>query len=155
MWKCVRVKYAPCYVRKGPVLTQKHTRATRKRQHRERIQCLVLQLIGKQRHLTKLECYRLFGMPLKFFVFPSGAGMQMFVGFPTLEHATYICPCEKHGSQCCHAVCETFPRKDDRLRTSKKVSCKHWGFRHTHTHTHTHTHIHVTLKVGNSVLSFH
>jgi len=112
LWKCVRVKYAPCYVRKGPVLTQKYTRARRKRQHRERIQCLVLQLILKQRHVTKLECYHLFEMSLKFFVFPSGAGMQMFVGFPTLEHATYICPCEKHGSQCCHAVCETFPRKD-------------------------------------------
>ena len=37
----------------------------------------------------------------------------MFVGFPTLEHATYSCPCEKHGSQCCHAVRETFPRKDE------------------------------------------
>jgi len=37
----------------------------------------------------------------------------MFVGFPTLEHATYSCPSEKHGSQWCHAVCETFPRKDE------------------------------------------
>ena len=25
LWKCIRVKYAPCYVRKGPQLTQKHT----------------------------------------------------------------------------------------------------------------------------------
>jgi len=32
-----------------------------------------------------------------------------------------------------------FPERTNRLRTSKKVSCKHWGFRHTHTHTHTHT----------------
>ena len=37
----------------------------------------------------------------------------MFVGFPPLEHAAYSCPCEKHGSQCCHAVRETFPRKDE------------------------------------------
>jgi hypothetical protein len=27
----------------------------------------------------------------------------MFVRFPTLEDATYSCPCQKHGSQCCHA----------------------------------------------------
>jgi len=96
LWKCIRVKYAPCYVRKGPQLTQKHTHARRRRQHREWI-CLLRQLIGKQRHVTKLECYHLFEMSLKFFVFPSGAGMWMFVGFPTLQHATYICPCEKHG----------------------------------------------------------
>jgi hypothetical protein len=41
LWKCIRVKYAPCYVRKSPQLTQKHTRARRGRQHREWIQCLV------------------------------------------------------------------------------------------------------------------
>jgi len=74
LWKCVRVKYAPCDVQKGPVLTQKHTRARRRRQHREWIQCLV-KVIGKQRYVTKLECYCLFEMSLKFFVFPSGAGM--------------------------------------------------------------------------------
>jgi hypothetical protein len=39
----------------------------------------------------------------------------MYVGFPTLEHATYSCPCEKHGSQCCHAVYETFPRKEEKV----------------------------------------
>jgi len=75
LWKCIRVKYAPCYVQKDPQLTQKHTRARRKRQHCEWIQCLLRQLIGKQRHVTKLECYRLFEMSLKFFVFLSGAGM--------------------------------------------------------------------------------
>ena len=32
----------------------------------------------------------------------------MFVVFPTVEHATYSCPCEKHGSQCCHAVHKTY-----------------------------------------------
>jgi len=37
----------------------------------------------------------------------------MFLGFPTFEHATYICPCEKHGSQCCLAVHKTLPRKDE------------------------------------------
>jgi hypothetical protein len=102
--KCVRVKYAPCYVWESPVLTQKHTRARRRRQHREWIPCLVLQLIGKQRHVTKLECYRLFGMSLKFFPPPpppSGSRIEMCVGFPTLEHATYSCPCQKQGSQCC------------------------------------------------------
>jgi len=101
----------------------------------------------------------------------------MFVGFPTLEHATYSCPCEKHGSQCCHAFRETSPRREEtgcegrrmyhtntgasdtdkhvtlrvgstvlsclsqnisqegrnRLRRSKNVSYKHWGFRHRHT----------------------
>jgi len=35
LWKCIGVKYAPCYVRKGPQLTQKHTHARGKRQHRE------------------------------------------------------------------------------------------------------------------------
>jgi hypothetical protein len=38
----------------------------------------------------------------------------MCVGFPTLEHATYSCPCQKHGSQCCHAVRETSPRKGEK-----------------------------------------
>jgi len=73
LWKCIRVKYAPCYVRKGPQLTQKHTRVRRRRRHRELIQCLLRKLTG--RHVTKLECYRLFEMSLKFFIFPSGAGM--------------------------------------------------------------------------------
>jgi hypothetical protein len=111
--ECIGVKYAPCYVRKGPQLTQKHTRARRRRQHCELIKCFVRQLIGKQRHVTKLECYYPFEISLKFFVFPSGAGMYMFVGFPNLEHATYSCQCEKHGSKCCHTVRETFPRKDE------------------------------------------
>jgi hypothetical protein len=75
LWKCIGVKYAPCYIRKGPQLTQKHTRAIRRRQHRERIKCLVRQLIEKQRHVMKLECYSLFETSLKFFVFPSGARM--------------------------------------------------------------------------------
>ena len=44
----------------------------------------------------------------------------MFVGFPTLEHATYSCPCEKHGSQCCHTVGETFPRKDETGRGGRR-----------------------------------
>jgi len=136
-WKCVRVKYAPFYVRKGQVLTQKHTCA-RRRQHCERI----LQLVRKQRHVTKLECYRLFGMSLKFFVFLSGVGMQMFVGRPTLEHASYSCPCEKHGSQCCHAVRETFPRKVE-------TGCE--GRRRFHGASHTDTH--VTLRVGSAVSS--
>jgi len=74
LWKSIRVTYARCYVRKGPVLMQKHTRARTRRQHCEWIH-LLRQLIGKQRHVTKLECYRLFEMLLKFFVFPSGAGM--------------------------------------------------------------------------------
>jgi len=32
-----------------------------------------------------------------FLVFPPGARMWRFVGCPTLEHITYICPCGKHG----------------------------------------------------------
>jgi len=40
----------------------------------------------------------------------------MFVGFLTLEHAT----CEKHGSQCCRAVRETFPRKDETGREGRR-----------------------------------
>ena len=47
----------------------------KRRQHCEWIKCVVRHLIGKQRHVTKLECYHLFEMSLKFFVFPSGAGM--------------------------------------------------------------------------------
>jgi hypothetical protein len=87
----------------------------------------------------------------------------MFVVFPTLEHATYSCPCEKHGSQCCHTVCETFPRKYEtgfegqrRFHVNTEASDTHT---HTHTHTHIHintskrTHIHVTLRVGSIVSS--
>jgi hypothetical protein len=59
-WKCIRVTHAPCYVRKGPVLPQKRTRARRRRQYREWTQCLVRQLIGKQRHVTKLVHHLLF-----------------------------------------------------------------------------------------------
>jgi len=143
LWKCIRVKYAPCYIWKGPQLTQNHTHA-RRRQHRELIQCLLRELRGKQRHVTKLECYRLFEMSLKFFVFPSGAGMQMFVGFPTFEHATYICPCEKHGSQCCLAVHKTFPRRDE----------TGWEGRRRYINTGaSDTDTHVTLRVGSTVLS--
>ena len=78
LWKCSGVKYAPCYEQKASQLTQKHTRARRRRQHRECIQCLVRKLIGKQRHVTKLECYRLFEMPLKIF-FPPFRGRNVNV----------------------------------------------------------------------------
>jgi len=58
----------------------------------------------------------------------------MFVGFPTLEHATYSCPFEKHGSQCCHAVRETFPRKDETgWEGRRRFHINTGGFRHRHT----------------------
>jgi len=56
----------------------------------------------------------------------------MFVGFPTLEHATYSCPCEKHESQRCHAVRETFPRKDETGWGGRRRYINR-GFRHRHT----------------------
>jgi hypothetical protein len=68
----------------------------------------------------------------------------MFVGFPTFEHATYICPCEKHGSQCCLAVRETFPRKDE---TGGKGRRRYINTGAADTDTH------VTLRVGSTVLS--
>jgi hypothetical protein len=78
-------------------------------------------------------------MSLKFFLFPSGAGMWMFVGFLTLQHATYSCPCEKHGSQCCHAIYKTFPRKDETGWERRRRFHVNTGASDTHTHTHTHT----------------
>jgi hypothetical protein len=67
----------------------------------------------------------------------------MSVGFPTLEHATYSCPCEKHGSQCCLAVRETFPRKDETV----------WEGRRRYINTGaSNTDTHVTLSVGSTVL---
>jgi len=57
----------------------------------------------------------------------------MFVGFPTLEHATYICPCEKHGSVLSCRSQNISQKGRNRLRRSKKVY-KHRGFRHRHTH---------------------
>jgi hypothetical protein len=90
----VSVKFAPCYIWKGPVLTQKHTRA-RRWQHREWIQCLILQLIGKQRYVTKLECYRLIGMSLKLFS-PQEPECKCLLGFwpSSMQHTVlYSCPC--------------------------------------------------------------
>jgi hypothetical protein len=67
----------------------------------------------------------------------------MFVGFPTLEHATYSCQCEKHESQCCHAVRETFPRKDETGRGGRR--------RYINTGA-SDTDTHVNLRVGSSVV---
>jgi len=68
----------------------------------------------------------------------------MFVGLPTLEHAT--CPCEKHGSQCCHAICETFPRKDEAGWVGRRFHVS-MGSSDTRTHTG------ATCRVGGTVLS--
>jgi hypothetical protein len=69
----------------------------------------------------------------------------MFVWFPTLEHATYSCPCEKHGSQFCHSGRETFTRKD-------KTGWE--GRRKFHINTGgSDIDIHVTVRVGSTVLS--
>ena len=69
----------------------------------------------------------------------------MYVGFPTLEHATYICPCEKHGSHCCHAVRETFPRKDETGWEGRRRFHINAGASDTD--------IHVTVRVGSTTLS--
>jgi len=72
--------------------------------------------------------------------------MHIFVGFPTLEHGTYSCPCEKHGSQYCHAVRETFPRKDETGLEGRK--------RYINTGA-SDTDTQVILMVGSTVLSSH
>jgi hypothetical protein len=69
----------------------------------------------------------------------------MFVGFPTLEHATYSSPCQKHESQCCRAVRETSPRKDETDREGRKRYHINTGASDTDTH--------VTLRDGSTVLS--
>ena len=56
----------------------------------------------------------------------------MFVGFATLEHATYICPCEKHGSVLSCRSENISQKGRNRLRRSKKVY-KHRDSRHRHT----------------------
>jgi len=69
----------------------------------------------------------------------------MFVEFPTHEHATYSCPCQKHGSQCCYAVRETSPTKDE-------TGCE--GRRRYHINTEaSDTDTHVNLRVDSTVLS--
>jgi hypothetical protein len=133
LWKCIRVKYAPCYVRKGPQLTQKHTRARRRRQHREWIQCLVRQTIGKQRHVTKLECYHLFEISLKFFCFPfrsrnvNVCRVSDFwacnIYFPMRETWITVLSCRSQNIS---------QKGRNRLRRSKKVY-KHRVCRHRHT----------------------
>jgi hypothetical protein len=45
--------------------THTHTRARKRRQHREWIQCLVVQLRQKRRHVTKWECYLVWEMSVK------------------------------------------------------------------------------------------
>jgi len=59
----------------------------------------------------------------------------MFVGFPTLEHATCSCPCEKHGSQCCLAFRETSPRKDETGLEGRRRYHINTGASDTDTHT--------------------
>jgi hypothetical protein len=71
----------------------------------------------------------------------------MFVGFPILEHATYSCPCQKHGSQCYHAVRKTSPRKDERGWEGRRRYHMNTGASDTDTHA--------TLRVGSTVLSSH
>ena len=67
----------------------------------------------------------------------------MFVGFRTLEHATYICPCEKHGSVLFCLSQNISQKGRKRLKMSKVY--KHRGCRHTH----------VTHRVVRTVLSSH
>jgi hypothetical protein len=74
LWKCVRVKYVPCYVWKGLVITQKHARAW-KRQHGVWIQCLVLQLMRKQKTCKEIVMLPSVWNVTEVFYFPLGAGM--------------------------------------------------------------------------------
>jgi len=116
---------------KGCTTSAKHTRA-RRRQHREWIQCLVLQLKGKQRHVTKLECYRLFEMSLMFF-FPLqeseckccrvSDSWACNIYFPMWEAWITVLSCRSQNIS---------KKGRNRLRRSKK-EYKHRGFRHRHT----------------------
>ena len=54
----------------------------------------------------------------------------MLVGFPNLEHATYSCPCEQHGSVLSCPSRNISQKGRNRVRRSNKVY-KHRGFRHT------------------------
>ena len=56
----------------------------------------------------------------------------MFVGFPTLEHATYSCPCEAWITVLSYRSRNVFQKGRNRLRRSKKVY-KHRGCQHRHT----------------------
>jgi len=77
-------------------------------------------------------------MSLKFFLFPSGAGMEMFVGSPTIEHATCNMPMWEAWITVLSCRLEIISQRGrNRLRRSKKVTFKHWGLRHTHTHIYT------------------
>jgi len=144
LWKCIRVKCAPCYVRKGPQLTQKHTRARKRRQHREWIQCILRQLTGKQRHVTKLEYYRLFEMSRKFFCFPFWNRNVNVCRVSDFWKCNIYLPCERHGSQCRLAVHKTFPRMDE----------TGWEGRRRYINTGAaDTDTHVTLRVCSTVLS--
>jgi hypothetical protein len=69
----------------------------------------------------------------------------MFVKFPTLKHATYSCPCQKHGSQCCDAIRETSPTKDETDWEGRRRYHINTGASDTDTH--------VTLRVDSTVLS--
>jgi hypothetical protein len=72
--------------------------------------------------------------------------MQTFVGFGTLEHATYSCACDEYGLQCRHAVSETF-------RVNKLRGCEGRKLFHVSTWA-PDTHTYVTMSVGNTVLPF-
>jgi len=136
---------------------KRHTCARKRRQHREWVQCLALQLIQKKRHVTKLECYPLWEMSLyqnndmwQLNVFEYGttkfpedintAGSDTHTHTHTHTHTRARARLSGLASQCCHSVCETFPRND-------KTGWEGWRRFHvntwasdTHTHTHTHTH---------------
>ena len=138
LWKCIRVKYAPCYVRKGPQLTQKHTRARRRRQHHEWIQCFPWQLIGKKRHVTK------FWNVAEVFCFPFRSRSVNVCRVSDSWACNIQLPMWKHGSRCCRGLHKTFPRKDETGWEGRKRYINTGAFD---------TDTHVTLRVGSIVLS--
>jgi hypothetical protein len=133
LWKCIRVKYAPCYVRKGPQLTQKHTRPKRRMQHCEWIQCLLRQLIGKQRHneigmlpsvwnVTEVFCFPFRSWNVNVCRVSDSWACNIYL--PMWEAWITVLSCRSQN---------VFQKGRNRLRSLKKVY-KHMGCRNRHTH---------------------
>jgi len=95
-------------------------------------------VIGKQRHVTNLECYRLYEMSLKFFCFPFRSrnvnvcrvsdSRACNIWLPMWEAWITVLSCRLRNSS---------QKGRNRPRKSKNVSRKHFGFPQTHTQTHT------------------
>jgi hypothetical protein len=161
LWKCVTVKYVPCYLRKVPVLMQ-NTHTCKKKKIASWMSTMSSCTINTKRHVTKLECYPLWEMSLhqnnnvwqlnvleyRATEFPEDIntpGLDGRTDHPpphTHTHARTHARMRAHDSQCWQvSVIVPFEiRFPETTKQVEKVSYKHSGFRHTHTHTHTHTH---------------